>query len=41
MIGLLYKYIFLSIFATVKITLNITVRTYGWYRRKCTLILSY
>ena len=31
----------LSIFATVKITLNITVRTYGWYRRKCTLILSY
>lgn len=28
-------------FAAVKITLHITVRTYGWYKLKYTLILSY
>ena len=29
---ILYKCTYLSIFAAVKITLHITVRTYGWYR---------
>ena len=38
---ILYKCTYLSIFAIVKITLHITVRTYGWYRQKYTLILSY
>lgn len=38
LVGLLYKYIF-EYFAAAKILH--TVRTYGWYKLRYTLILSY